>query len=405
MKKNKILSSILAVAILAVLFVGVKIEADTQVISDTLYTLIAEFPASVITHTPITNVSDNSRYFNAKINVDFGCYTSADAKILYYINGDSSVVREKSKDNIPNKQDFFIDLPQFSETDSSVDYKIEVTLKIRDEQIKMYYPVDAEGNPYYIHAVIASASTVVINGDTGGTIDVGTGDQSQGTSSIEITPGSYDGDHEVTFEELDPSLFGFSAPRLAPSKASLEIVGTSPVKAYGYAIDGNYDLTLSSPTVLTIAYDGMKSGDNFILKRRSAITSSSDNDEDVKIEKMDYANKNVIAKVYKTGYDLLFLATEHSTKDFRPARRVIVKARVESRGDAFKFNYLTEGDSVKIYNVNGKKVREITSGTSDGFSWDGKDDNGRYVDSGTYIYQIKVKDRSKVISGTIAFVK
>ena len=66
---------------------------------------------------------------------------------------------------------------------------------------------------------------------------------------------------------------------------------------------------------------------------------------------------------------------------------------------------MTQGDSVKIYNVNGKKVREITSGTDEGFNWDGKDDNGRYVESGTYIYQIKVKDRSKVISGTVAFVK
>ena len=404
MKKNKILSSILAAVIVSALFICVKTEA-VETIYKTI-TAVVEFPASVIKHTPITNVSENSRYFNAKINVDFGCYTAADAKILYYLNGSSSTIKEKIKNSIPNKQDFFIDLPQFSEADTSVDYQIEVTFKIRDEEMKMFYPVDAENNPYYIHAVIASSSTVVINGNTGGTIEVGTGDQSQGTSSVEVTPGSYDGNHEVTFEELDPSLFGFSAPRLAPSKAALKVMGTSPVKAYGYAVDGNYDLALSSPSVVTIAYDGMKSGDNFILRRRPAVTSSADNDEDIEIAKVDYANKKVVANVNKTGYYLLFLATEHATKDFRPTRRVIVKARIDQNaGGGFWFKYLTEGDSVKIYNVNGKKVRTITSGSADGFVWDCKNDSGQYVESGTYIYQIKVKDRSKVISGTIAFVK
>jgi flagellar hook assembly protein FlgD len=64
-----------------------------------------------------------------------------------------------------------------------------------------------------------------------------------------------------------------------------------------------------------------------------------------------------------------------------------------------------DGDVVKIFNVNGKKIREITSGDSSGFKWDGKKDDGSYAVSGAYIYQIKVASKSSLISGTIAFVR
>ena len=57
MKKNKVFLSILVAVIVSALFVCAKIEAETQVLSDTLYTFIADFPATIIKHTPITNVS------------------------------------------------------------------------------------------------------------------------------------------------------------------------------------------------------------------------------------------------------------------------------------------------------------------------------------------------------------
>ena len=125
--------------------------------------------------------------------------------------------------------------------------------------------------------------------------------------------------------------------------------------------------------------------------------------EKVPVTSVNLSDKIVSAKINKAGYYALFTDVKLLDNDYRPAKRVIVKARAQNRGDVFAFNYLKDGDTVKIYNVNGKKVREIKSGTDEGFNWDGKDDNGHYVESGTYIYQIKVD--GKVISGTIAFVK
>ena len=106
------------------------------------------------------------------------------------------------------------------------------------------------------------------------------------------------------------------------------------------------------------------------------------------------------------GRIIAVLEVEEQSTDYRPAKRVRVKSRVSSYG-GFKFNNLKEGDVVKIYNVNGKKVAELNAGTSDGFEWLGRkgtNNGGDWAESGTYIYQIKVKEKGKVISGTIAFV-
>lgn len=88
--------------------------------------------------------------------------------------------------------------------------------------------------------------------------------------------------------------------------------------------------------------------------------------------------------------------------DCKPVRRTIVKGRIGVKYPGFEFKNMKEGDVLKIYNVNGKKIREITSGTAEGFVWDGRNDSGDWAKSGIYIYQIKVD--GKLISGTIAFV-
>jgi hypothetical protein len=38
-------------------------------------------------------------------------------------------------------------------------------------------------------------------------------------------------------------------------------------------------------------------------------------------------------------------------------------------------------------------------------TWDGKDDGGQLVESGIYIYQIKLKASGKIISGTVVVAK
>lgn len=73
----------------------------------------------------------------------------------------------------------------------------------------------------------------------------------------------------------------------------------------------------------------------------------------------------------------------------------------------FKFG----GDSVaglpiesQVYDIHGAKVTSlVTNASEDALVWDGKDNSGRNVPSGIYIYSIKLGDRQA--SGTVVVAR
>jgi len=75
---------------------------------------------------------------------------------------------------------------------------------------------------------------------------------------------------------------------------------------------------------------------------------------------------------------------------------------------AFAAGMLGDADgqfSVKIYDIDGALVKEFVSGGAEReWKWDGKYENGEYVESGIYIYQIQVGDE-KPVAGTIVVAK
>ena len=352
-----------------------------------------------INHNAITAVSSIDRFLNAKVRVNFSTAENVNIKLKYYTGNDTSNIIEVEKGNIYHNTPFYISTDIDADA-KIIHYQLEAVFTYRDatERTKTstttyYWPVSADDKPYWQEAAVTCSTSASVDGSKGGMITLVSGDQSKTDTNLVIAKDAFTGTKNFTIEEH--SVDDYGAPVNAPANTSVKVVNPDkPIKLFKVTGDSFEDVTFN------ISYPEMTSRDNFTLKMG---TSESTITEIVPVTSVDTNRKIVSAKINKSGFYALFTDVVLVDNDYRPSKRVIVKARIAQSGGGFKFNHLKEGDSVKIYNVNGKKIRTITSGTDDGFTWDGKNDSGQYVESGTYIYQIKVD--GKVISGTIAFVK
>ncbi|MDR1695872.1 MAG: hypothetical protein LBR69_04500 [Endomicrobium sp.] len=106
------------------------------------------------------------------------------------------------------------------------------------------------------------------------------------------------------------------------------------------------------------------------------------------------AARTVEATVGNLGYFAVFANPVRADSEHRPLDRAF------RPGELVEFRNLSMGDTVTIYNLRGQEISKVDSGSQ--FKWDGKRD-GSYVETGSYIYQIKVK--GKVISGSLVFYR
>ncbi len=334
-----------------------------------------------ITHTAIETVSSIDKILNAKISVDFGDYTdsTATARIDYSVDG-GSVEQEPPGEGIiiKNNEEFFIQLPDFLESNTNVDYQI--VIDFRNEQGTIVKTVTFPSGTETQHAELTDTVTKDVTASAGGVVEFNSGNQQYESSKLEIAPNSLSTNAQIIIKQLPIEDYISSTEQMA----ALYRV---------YSIPDNIEIL--SPIKATFYYGLNPTSNNFVLKYKK---QDSDKWKDISISNTDLQNKTVMAYINSLGYYGIFEKVKEEDKSYRPKKRVVVKGR-----DVFRFNGLQQGDSVKIYNTSGKKVKEISSGDAEGFKWDGRKDNGDWASSGIYVYQIKVK--GKLISGTIAFVK
>ncbi len=334
-----------------------------------------------ITHTAIETVSSIDKILNAKISVDFGDYTdsTATARIDYSVDS-GSVEQEPPGEGITikNNEEFFIQLPTFLESNTNVDYQI--VIDFRDEQGTIIKTVTFPSGTQPQHAELTDTVTKDVTASAGGVVEFNSGNQQYESTKLEIAPNALSTDAQIIIKQLPIEDYISSTEQMA----ALYRV---------YSIPDNIEIL--SPIKATFYYGLNPTSNKFVLKYKK---QDSDNWKDISMSNTDLQNKTVMAYISSLGYYGIFEKVKEEDKNYRPKKRVVVKGR-----DVFRFNGLQQGDSVKIYNTSGKKVKEISSGDADGFKWDGRKDNGDWASSGIYVYQIKVK--GKLISGTIAFVK
>ena len=85
--------------------------------------------------------------------------------------------------------------------------------------------------------------------------------------------------------------------------------------------------------------------------------------------------------------------------DIRPLQRIITP-NGDGVNDTVTFNGLADQESVKIYDIRGRRMRTLTGPK---WVWDGRTDEGGIVESGVYIYQYM--SQGQRVSGVIAVAK
>jgi gliding motility-associated-like protein len=119
---------------------------------------------------------------------------------------------------------------------------------------------------------------------------------------------------------------------------------------------------------------------------------------------VDRGNNTVTAKTSHFSTYALFPASAGAppAAAYRPLEKVMTP-NGDGVNDSVKFSGLlsTAGFEVRIYDVTGRRVRTIT----DGDIWDGKDDDGKTVENGAYVYQFRADNSSDWISGMIGVAK
>ena len=365
---------------------------------DKTYTSYAIFPTFIeakIIHTAVNSVSPIDSVLNIKTQVNFGNYIAATAQMLYYFDEDTSSVFTVDKGSISHKANFYMATPKIQGSYDKINYQIKITLKKNGEDTN-YYSYWPSTGTYYTEQIVSSTTThpaIITNSTTThivasdeGSVKYESGNQQFESTKLIVPANALTGDTDITITQSEPETTTGTQEMIALYNVEAGTPGTEVVSG--------------SSIAASFYYGAETSETKFDLMYRESPTSAW---EKVTVSGIDTANKIVNANITKFGEYAVFVSSNLNDGDYRPTKRVRVKSRIANGTyEGFRFKYLSEGDVVKIYNLNGKKIREITAGNGNGFVWDGRKDNGDWAESGTYIYQIKVK--GKIVSGTIAFV-
>jgi len=247
---------------------------------------------------------------------------------------------------------------------------------------------------FYTASVIA-AQTITL-GANGGNITLPNGNPADGSTTLVIPQGALDGTTAVTITEMDPS-----DNSIPPGKSPCASV--KPVAVYSFGPEKlNFKKFVTMKLLFSdVDHDKVVDGTSF---KASSLKIFWWDGFDWRLlgGKLD-KDLNLVSyeKIQHFSMYAAFPVTSMNDNDYRPKERIITPATVDNKNDFALFSGLVDGDVVNIYDVIGRKIRQLNNEST----WDGKDDSGRLVESGIYIYQIKLNDSGKIISGTIVVAK
>ncbi|MHB9154846.1 MAG: hypothetical protein ACYC5N_04025 [Endomicrobiales bacterium] len=268
-------------------------------------------------------------------------------------------------------------------------YCIEV---VDSRGFRTYWP---KANSREFYRVDIQALAVASVTADGGTVTLNDGNPDDGVTSLDIPPGALDSSVSISIEEVLP------ADSSLASGGSL--TGNSrPVAVYRFLPEG---LVFNKMVTMNLLFkdldqDGIVDGTTY--RENTLRIFWWDGIEWRLVGGEVNPLTNVVStKLKHFSLYAVFPAGDMTDNDYRPKERIITPASVDTRNDFASFSGIDDIDVINIYDISGKRIRQLR----DAYTWDGKDDTNTMVESGLYIYQIKLKTTGKVISGTIAVAK
>lgn len=356
--------------------------------NDTLSIRVYVFDPFRIIHEPFESLC----MFNhiVKISVKVDAVEGLDKALLYY--------RSKNSDSEYNKL-FFTPapdgensyeghtiIPAHEATIGGIEYYIECidntgTTNLWYDQDSSYsLPISG-----YLESLITPA---------GGSMIFTDGNPDDGKMELSIQKKAFDNNVTVRIKQLEPT----------KSYSSLkEALCCKPIRMY--QIEPDY-LRLNKPGTLTLLYSDInndnKEDSTGINEKKLGIFWWDGFEWRYLGGKVDKKLNTVTAKITHFALYGLFPVGKITADSLRPKERIITP-NGDGINDYAHFGGSIGDYTIKILDTAGREIRNI----KDTLIWDGKDNNGRYVEGGVYVYQFKgiIEGRPKIISGVIAVAK
>jgi len=360
---------------------------------------VADFKAPTIIHDAIRKIAGYGNILRFRANVQDDQEVLC-ATVCYKIDSGPWVVANMTA------------LPGGSVTNKDFEY----TVNQADFQsaTKIYYYIIAQdgaaNESYWNNKTQANPEEITVTSNSSfiatldGKLVVPDGNPDDGNTMIDIPSGALLVPVDITITQKDVNS--------VPQRSFGNIDKDRPFMVFEFSPEG---LHFAKPVKLTILYLDVDNDDKVELPDG---TETNIKPEDLKICSYDGFEWRLIGGILDKQNHTLSVYIDHfsfyaifaqgamSAADYRPKEKIITPATIDGINDYAGFDGLNGSDfSIKIYDINGRKIRTINS--PDMPRWNGKDDSGNIVESGAYIYQFKadVDGNMKLISGTVIVAK